>query len=101
MSLEEIDVMENVEGKGPKLLESASVAVKSKYKKGEIKANKFTIDSLRDHLITYVSNLKKSKEMYDKLVGMYEVNNLNHILSLKNQLKDIKMKKGETIQDTS
>lgn len=36
--------------------------------------------------------------MYDKLVGMYEINNLNHILSVKNQIKDIKMKKGDTVQ---
>ncbi len=36
--------------------------------------------------------------MYDKLIGMYQVNNLSQILALKNQLKDIKMNKGETIQ---
>ena len=36
--------------------------------------------------------------MYDKLIGMYQVNNLIQILALKNQLKDMKMNKGETIQ---
>ena len=36
--------------------------------------------------------------MYDKLIGMYQVNNLSQILALKNQLKDVKMNKGETIQ---
>lgn len=90
--------MEYVEGKVPKPPENAFVAAKFKYKKGEVKAKKIIIDSLRDHLITYVSKLKKSKEMYDKLVGMYEVNNLNHIVSLNNQLKDINMNKVETIQ---
>jgi len=29
---------------------------------------------------------------------MYEVNNLNNILSLKNKLNNIKMNKGESIQ---
>ena len=34
--------------------------------------------------------------MYDKLVGMFKVNNANQILFLKNKLKDIKMDKGES-----
>ncbi len=74
--------------KSPK---NANANVTSKYKKGEIKDKKIIIDSLRDHLITYVSKLKKSKEMYEKLIGMYEVKNLSHIISLKSQLSDIKM----------
>jgi len=45
-------------------------------------------------LLTYVGKLKKSKDIYDKMVGKYEINNLNHILSLKNQLKDMKKNKG-------
>jgi len=36
--------------------------------------------------------------MYDKIVRMYEVNNLSHIMDLKNQRKKSKMCKGETIQ---
>jgi len=36
--------------------------------------------------------------MYDKLVGMFKVNNANQILFLKNKLKDIKMDRGESIQ---
>jgi len=36
--------------------------------------------------------------MYDKIVGMCEVNNLSHVMDLKNQLKESKMHKGETIQ---
>jgi len=39
----------------------------------------------------------RSKEMYDKVDGMYEVNNLNIIITLKDQLKDTKMKKGESV----
>lgn len=42
--------------------------------------------------------LKNSKDIYDKLVGTYEVNNLNHILYLKNQLKEMNMNKGEFMQ---
>jgi len=96
--LDDNDVLEYVEGKVPKPLKNAPIPTKSKYKKGEFKANKIRIESLKDHLLTYVGKLKKSKGIYDKLVGMYEVNNLNHILSMKNQLKDIKMNKGEFVQ---
>ena len=39
-----------------------------------------------------------SKEMYDKLVGMFKANNANQILFLKNKLKDIKMDRGEFIK---
>jgi len=39
--------------------------------------------------------------MYDNLVGMYEVNNLNEIISLKNQLKYMKMNKGEFVQSNT
>lgn len=54
-----------------------NVVVKARFKKREVKAKKIILDSLGDHLITYVSKLKKSKEMYDKLIGMYQVNNLS------------------------
>jgi len=36
--------------------------------------------------------------MYDKIVGIYEVNNLHEIISLKDQLKDMKMNKRESVQ---
>ena len=62
--------------------------------KGDLKAKKLLIHGLQDHLLVYVGNLKISKHIYDNLVGMYKVNNLNHILSLKNKLKELKMNKG-------
>lgn len=40
--------------------------------KGEIKARKIIIDSLEDHILTSISKFKTSKEMYDKIVGMFE-----------------------------
>lgn len=97
LTLEEIDVMEYVEGNVVETPESAITNVKSKYKKCEVKAKKIIVDSLKDHIITYVSKLKNSKDMYNMLIGMYEVNNLNHIISFKIQLRDIKMTKQESI----
>lgn len=92
--LDENDVLEYVEEKVPVPLKNALATGKSKYKKGELKANKILFDGLQDHLLVYVGSLKKPKDIYDKLAGMYEVNNLNHILSLKHQLKNMKMNKG-------
>ena len=91
------DVLEYIQGKVPEPLENALVAAKNKYKKGELKAKKIITNGLQDHLLAYVGNMKKSKDMYDKLVGMYEVKNLNEIIALKYQLKDMKMNKGDTV----
>jgi len=93
LTLGENDFKEYIEIKMPEPPKNATVAAKSKYKNGEIKAKKIIIDYLRAHLIIYVYKIKKSKEMYDKMIGMYEVNNLSQILSFKNQLKDMMMNK--------
>ena len=69
------------------LWKNSLVVVKSKYKKGELKAKKILIDGLQYHLLVYVGSLKKYKDIYDKPIGMYEFKNLNHILFLKNKLK--------------
>jgi len=96
--LEENDAMDYVKGRVVEPPSSAPTATKTKYKKGEVKANKIIIDSIHKPLVAYISDLKTSKEMYDKLVGMFKVNNANQVLFLKNKLKDIKMDRGESIQ---
>ena len=78
----------------PEPPENASSTVRSKNKKGDIKAKKILIDALKDHfLIISLENCRSPKKYDDKLVGMYEVN-MNHILSLKNQ-QGHKDEKGE------
>jgi len=96
--LDDNDVLEYVEGKVPEPLKNALASTKSRYKKGELKVKKILIDSLKDHFFPYVGKLKKSKDIFDKLVGMYVVNNLNHFLSLKKQLKDMKINKVKSMQ---
>ena len=39
-----------------------------KYMKGEIRAQRILIESIKDSLIPYVAKLEKSKDIYDKLV---------------------------------
>ena len=59
---------------------------------------KILIDSIQNHLVAYIYDLGTYKEMYDNLIGMFKVNDENQILFLKNNLKDIKMDRGESIQ---
>ena len=47
------------------------------------------------HLVSYISELSTSNEMYEKFVSMFKASNENQILFLKNNLKDIKMDRGE------
>ena len=90
--------MDYVQGNITKPPTSALVAAKTKYKKGEVKAKKITRDSINKHLVAYISDLNTSKEMYDRLFGMFKISNANQVLFLKNKLKDIKKGRGEDIQ---
>ena len=42
--------------------------------KGEIRAQRILIESIKDSLIPYVSKLKSAKEIYEKLVDLFSVN---------------------------
>lgn len=90
--------MDYIQGKLPGPSDNGSLAPKNKHKKGNLKVNKFIANGLQDSLVAYVGNLRKSKDIYDKIVNLYEVNKLNEIISLKGQLKDMKMNKGEFVQ---
>jgi hypothetical protein len=54
------------------------------------------VDSIRDHLIPYISNLDTSKKMYDALTKLFTVQNVGQVMSLKNELHDVKMTKDDT-----
>ena len=96
--LEDQDVMDYVQGKIQEPPSNAVVATKTKYRKGEIKAKMIIQDSIHKHLVAYISELSTCKEMYDKLVSMFRASNANQVLFFKNQLKNIKKGKDESIQ---
>jgi hypothetical protein len=50
---------------------------KAKHQKDTIRANKIIVDSIKDHLIPYVSSKKTPKEMFDALTRLYEGKNIN------------------------
>ena len=64
---------------------------------GNIKAMEILVDGVRDHLLHIITKLDSAYEMFKALEVMFQINNTSRILTLKNQLNNIKMKKGETI----
>ena len=65
--------------------------LKSLHKKNLVKAKKIIADSITDHLIQQVSSLKTPKEMFDSLTKLFEGKNINQNMTLRNQLKNVKI----------
>jgi hypothetical protein len=62
--------------------EPLNVAVMEKFKDGEINAMSIIVDSIKDHLIPYISHLDSSKKMYDALTNLFSVRNIGQVMSL-------------------
>jgi hypothetical protein len=69
---------------------------KAKHQKDSIRAQRIIADSIKDHLIPYVSSKETPKEMFDALSKLYEGKNINRKMNLITQLKNTKWQKGET-----
>jgi hypothetical protein len=94
--LEENDLARFVKEELP---EPDDVAEKAKHQKDTIRAKRIIADSIKDHLIPYVSSKKTPKEMFDALTRLYEGKNINRKMNLRTQLKNTRMQKGEMIQE--
>jgi hypothetical protein len=68
-----------------------------KFKDGDINAMSIIVDFIKDHLILYISNLYSSKKMYDALTNLFLVRNVGQVMSLKNELRDMKMNDDDII----
>jgi hypothetical protein len=68
-----------------------------KFKDGDINAMSIIVDSIRDHLIPYISHLDSSKKMYDALTNLFSVKNIGQVICLKNELRDMKMNDDDNI----
>jgi predicted aspartyl protease len=77
--------------------EPQNVAALEKFKDNDINAMSIIVDSVKDHLIPYISHLDSSKKMYDALTNLFSVRNIGQVMSLKNELRDTKMTKDDTI----
>ena len=63
-----------------------------------IKDKRIITYSIKNHLIPQVYSKKTPKEMFDALFDLFEGKNTNKIMTLRNQLKGVKIQKEETIQ---
>ena len=71
---------------------------KSLHKKKLAMEKMIIADSIKDHLIPQVSSLKTPKAMFDALTKLFEGKNINQKMTLRNQLKNVKIQNEETIQ---
>jgi S-adenosylmethionine synthetase len=76
--------------------EPQNIAAMEKFKDVDIKAMSIIVDSIKDHLIPYISHLDSSKKMYDSLTNLFSVINIRQVMSLKNELCDIKMNEDDS-----
>jgi hypothetical protein len=77
--------------------EPQNVAVMEKFKDSDINVMSIKMESIKDHLILYISHLDSSKKMYDALTKLFSVRNIGQVMSLKNELRDMKMNDEENI----
>ena len=71
---------------------------KTTHKNNIIKDERIVTGSIKDHLIPHVSSLKNPRNMLDALTKLYEGKNINRKMTLRNQLKNVKIQHSKTIQ---
>ena len=71
--------------------------LKALHKKNLVKAKKIIADSIMDHLTPQLSSLK-TPNMFDSLNNPFEGKNINRNMTLRKQLKNVKIQNAETIQ---
>jgi hypothetical protein len=77
--------------------EPQNVVAMEKFKDDDINAMSIIVDSIKYHLIPYISHLDSSKKMYDALTNLFLVRNIGQVMSLKNELRDMKMNDDDNI----
>jgi hypothetical protein len=71
--------------------ELQNIAVMDKFKDGDINAMSMIVESIKYHLIPHISHLDSSNKMYDALTNLFSIRNIGQVMSLKNELCDMKM----------
>jgi len=70
---------------------------KTKHKKNEAIAMRIIMDSVRDHLVPVISNQDSAKKMYEALRNLFENENPSRIIALKDQLRQCKFTRDDSI----
>jgi putative lipoic acid-binding regulatory protein len=80
-----------------KEMEPQNVAAMENFKDDDTNAMSIIMESIKDHFIPYISHLDSSKKMYDALTNLFSVRNIGQVMSLKNELRDMKMNDDDNI----
>jgi hypothetical protein len=62
-----------------------------------VREKRIIVGSIKDHLIHHVSSLSSPKQMMETLTRLFEGSNINRRITLRSQLKNVKMQNSKTI----
>jgi hypothetical protein len=77
--------------------EPQNIAIMEKFKDNDINAMSIIVESVKYHLVPYIFHLDSSKKMYDALSNLFLVRNIGQVMSIKNELRGIKMNDDDII----
>jgi hypothetical protein len=77
--------------------EPQNIVVMEKFKDGEINAMRIIVESIKHHLIPYISHIDSSKKIYDALTNLFSIRNIGQVMSLKNEIRGMKMNDDDNI----
>lgn len=69
----------------------------SAHNKKEVKTKRIVMDAVKNYLIPHLSEKKMAKEMFDALVSLYQSENMNRKLILRNKFKSIEMTRSDSV----
>jgi hypothetical protein len=67
------------------------------HEKKEIKAQGVILDAMKDRLIPHLSKKKMDKEIFDALVGLFQNDNMNRKMLLRNKLRSVQISRYENV----
>jgi 2-phosphoglycerate kinase len=67
------------------------------HEKKEIRAMRVILDVVKDHLIPHLFEKKTTKEMFDALVSLYQSENINRKMVLRNKLRSTQMSRSDSV----
>jgi hypothetical protein len=63
----------------------------------DIKAQRVILDVVKDHLIPRVAEKQSTREMFKALVDLFQSDNLNRKMVLRNKLRSIQMSRSDNV----
>jgi hypothetical protein len=77
--------------------EPQNIVVMEKLNENDINSMIIIVESIKHHLIPYISHLDSFKKMYNALTNLFSVRNIGQVMSMKNELRDMKMNDDDNI----